>query len=254
METFEPLSVAKLSITDIGLGADCLAKLYFKLKYGPEPPKGATITGSAFHRGVEVGLRETAKKGKLPPLDTCTDAYRDLFYAASLDANFEDGKPREWEKKGLDAIRVYHEKAMPTFEPEDEGCIERPFAVITASGRKITGKIDLVLPDRIVDHKTTSSSSLKNAAKGMQYLGYQLPLEEPTTFEYSVVNFRGRYERFAFTPSAEAVKNFVALAERLMILLENGLIIPNPRSFLCSEKWCAWYKRCPFSRSLWGVH
>jgi len=243
---FSPISVTRLSVTEISLGMRCPAQLWFKLAVGPRPPKAAAVTGIAFHKGVEVALKDKVKSGRIEP-EPARDAFVESFRIEALDADFEGENPDVWEKTGLEALDVYLRRVCPTFEPDKEDDIEQHFEIQTRSGLVISGIIDLIDGDgTLIDHKTTNRNP-KQGANGLQYIAYQLPLKEIRPFKYSVIALSTRKtEMFEKQTSLEQVRSFVEAAEHLAANLRLGNIVPNPMNVLCSERWCGWWNLCPF--------
>lgn len=245
---FEPKEVKRLSISDISLGFKCRAALWFKLHLGPLPPSGAMVIGNAFHKGTEVALKEVAKCGKLPPISVVTDAYNDQFKVEILEAALEDGeKPSDIENDGLETIKAYYDKQLPLFEPACEEDVEYPFKLEVEPDKVVTGRIDLILPSKIVDHKTTGSYNLTTATKGIQKWGYQLPFKSPKAFAYSVICLKNQktslFDLQITKYQMEAFKNSI---RALFRTLELGLIEPAPDAIICSPTSCGYWKHCPF--------
>ena len=121
----------------------------------------AAVQGTAAHFGAEVGYREKAKHGTLPPVSVPLDAARDQLTEAFRQGEIEFDTPRggvtltqgDAEKQLRAMVMSYHRTIAPEVEPL---LIEERLEAEIKPGLILSGKPDIVCrePKAIRDHKT----------------------------------------------------------------------------------------------------
>ena len=116
------------------------------------------------------------------------------------------------------------------------------------------GTVDLVLqgPDgwyRIVDHKSAkkkwpkNKESHRNTPQPGFYIGalQEVLQDDNVTFTYDIASWKGDFQRIDAPRTVAQVD---------AVLLEGNTFLPNTTSFLCTERFCDHWLKCPYGVAL----
>jgi len=242
----------------------------FKFQYIDQRPGVLTsrlVVGLAYHNTVALALNH--KKLGLP-LDhkEIAEAFNDFWQHEIRDKviHDEDGILQieattvDWGKddpklllsSGTRLAQKYNHFVVPKLNPI---AVERGHTV-TVEGipLPITGRLDLELPNKVVDHKFKKNPIRDNELeKDMQSMFYALLKGTPLTMEYHQAIEPRAWDNFPkdaglVTASIVRTQGDVDWLKQLLKeywrQIENEIFPPNPTSFLCSMDWCPYYINC----------
>jgi hypothetical protein len=170
--------------------------------------------------------------------------------SALIVAYFDQGRvwPNEYEVKMVEKSVM-----LPLFP--DDGHTEGMWA------RK--GTVDLVLqgPDgwfRIVDHKTAkkkwqkNKESHRNTPQPGFYIGalQEVLQDNNVTFTYDIASWKGDFQRIDAPRTVAQIDAVRSKAQLTAGLLEGTTFLPNTTSFLCTERFCDYWLKCPYGAIL----
>ena len=127
--------------------------------------------------------------------------------------------------------------------------------------RKGTGDLVLQGPDgwhRIVDHKTAkkkwqkNKESHRNTPQPGFYIGalQEVLQDNNVTFTYDIASWKGDFQRIDAPRSVAQVDAVMSKAQLTAGLLEGNTFLPNTTSFLCTERFCDYWLKCPYGEIL----
>ena len=240
----------RIRVSEISMGMRCPLQYYFLKTIGPRPPSAALVTGTSFHKAMEVNFKEKAKSGLDAPLDVCTDAFNDTFKGELLETEWRDDDPNEFMNKGVLMVKKAKEILTPPIQVEKEEDIERTF-IIDCGDFEIKGTCDLKLPEKegLIDWKTSSKMWYQNRAE-KEVQGYLYPLgitpieEELLPLSFNVLSYAGKTGAFPVQHTREAAGFIVETARNLIRMVKRDEPIVNPYNMYCGEKYCGWYNLC----------
>jgi len=125
------------------------------------------------------------------------------------------------------------------------------------------GTVDLVLqgPDgwyRIVDHKSAkkkwpkNKESHRNTPQPGFYIGalQEVLQDDNVTFTYDIASWKGDFQRIDAPRTVAQVDAVMSKAQLTAGLLEGNTFLPNTTSFLCTERFCDHWLKCPYGVAL----
>jgi len=259
-----------MSITQLSMYQKCGVQYEFRYAMGIKIPPGVQqIRGSAVHRSIAYNYRQKiGSKEDLPP-----DVLKDVA-AQAVDESFagEVLLQEEEETVGVAKLRdatkdtvvgmtqVYREKLSPQIQPVavEEHVTVTPDPKLYP--RALTGIEDLVDSNRIVhDTKTAAKKPNADAADKSQQLTMYSILEKarsgqaPAGLALDTLIETASGNR---SVDVQVTQRTAEDANRLLLRLttalhgiEAGVFIPtNPENWWCSQKWCGYYRICPYVR------
>ena len=221
----------------------------------PTIPNAIMVTGTAVHKGAEVGYTEKIQTKKLPPVDVLTDAAVEEFKEKIKEAKTDEEDISKYEKAVVEDTKLYHSSVMKQVEPV---AVEKRYVVKLDNPfiEEIGGTADIVLKNGIGDIKLTLRKAVADRYK-LQLSTYAILAErvEGKPFNYAeihnIVNEKSAY----IIPVSLALKQTKFIINNLIdsvTAVLSGQVLPeiafrgNPTSFLCDKKYCDFYDRCPF--------
>ena len=224
----------------------------------PMIPNVRMTVGTAVHKGAEVGYTEKIKDGKLPPVSVLKDAAIEEFHKKlkEEEPEMEDTQPSDWEHVILTDIDLY----KPVMEETQPKKVEQHYEIQLGSPivEKVAGTADIILDGAIADIKTTARKAVPSNYT-LQLSVYALLASRNDNKDYTQAIIHNIvHEKAAHVlplklnvPQARYVVN--TLIDKVEAYYEGKapgevLFSGNPASPLCSEKYCNFYKICPFVR------
>lgn len=251
---------------------DCSLRFYYREIMGLKmPASGKSRLGSALHRATAV--YDTPRlTGQAPNLTEACDALIETIEKPDEDVTWDDDfQPATAEAIGLALTKKYAEKIAPTREYRAVEIHCEAMDIATDAGVvRITGTTDRV---RATEDGREGISDIKSGSRAVSPDGradtkghhlqtgvYRLlaehalerPLDAPdeiiglNTAKTDAAQRVGTAEiRDSRTPLVgyDEVPGLIELAGRM---LKTGSFPPNPRSVLCSPKFCPGYSKCRF--------
>jgi len=222
----------------------------------PMIPNVRMTAGTAVHKGAEVGYTEKIKSGSLPPVSVLKDAAIEEFHKKLKEdePEMEDTRPEDWERVILTDIDLY----KPTMEVTQPKKVEERYEIPLGSPvvEKVAGTADIVLDGAIADIKTTARKAVPTHYT-LQLSVYALLASRVDNEDYTKAIIHNIVHEKAVhvlplrlnVPQARFVVN--TLIDKIEAYYNDAapaevLFSGNPASPLCSEKYCNYYKVCPF--------
>jgi hypothetical protein len=262
----QAVSVRRFSASKLSNAEACLKKFEFSFEKHPVVPSESRIVGWSYHAGQEAHYRARMGGVKLSPSDRNLAALA-RFEADSV-AMIDMGV--KWESSANDAFGKVIVMLNAYFDggyewPEDYRVIdvENKFVIDWIPGWEAVGVADIVLEDPcgwliVDDHKTSGKKWAYNKhdprknGQGPWYAHWHEQLyQRPTLVTFSVMTYKGDFERRLATPRPDQVEAVMARAEGFARLLDAGVALPgNPSSTLCNAKWCDYWTICEWGAAI----
>lgn len=252
----------------LGDASICLRRLQYGLdKTLPEGASEPRIIGTAYHSGLEAYYKARRDGEVLDATKTMT---------AALDG-FNAAIPEGWTGWDTDYETAYAKVFTMVLKylegehywPYDYQILEIEWRFdlqVPGTDLMISGTADLVLRDTtgkivIADHKTSGKGWQKgketprHKEQGPFYLyAWWLATGEMGSWAYDIMSYEGKFDRRFVYPTTAEIMATVKKAEILSPIVElakQGLELPgNTTHFLCGEKWCDHWHRCPMGSAM----
>lgn len=217
-------------------------------------PNLQMVTGTAVHKGAEVGYTEKIEKGTTPPLDVLTDAAVEEFHdRLKEDIKLDGEDPGKYEKIVVEDVKLYR----PTIETTAPKAVEKFFKVPLNSPyiEAVQGTADIVFQNGIGDIKVTNKKATAANYKFQLSVYALLAQKCGENFEFAeihnVVNAKAVHVlplKLAKEQTRYIINNLIS---KIHLFFEKGiegevLFTGNPSSFLCDKRYCDLYAVCPF--------
>jgi len=257
-----------LSYSSIHTLAICGRRFKFQyIEHRPGVLTSRLVGGLTYHNTLALALNH--KRLGLPLDHTeIADAFNDFWQHEIRDKviHDEDGVPQveattvDWGeddpeqlfKNGMRLAQKYNHLWIPKMAPVE---VERELTIkVEGIPIPITGRLDLELADRVVDHKFKKRAFRQgDLEKDLQSMFYALLKGPPLTMEYhqaiehmAWVNFPQDAGLVLATVirTQSDVDWLNQLLREYWKQIENEIFPPNPTGFLCSMDWCPYYINC----------
>lgn len=249
---------------------DCATRWEFKNIQGLRlPARGQSVLGTALHKGTAI-FDKRRMLGEAAHVDEAIGATVDAINKPDGLVAWDDDLSRELaEKVGRSLTGEYVEKigSKRVFEAVELQCdaldVDTDHGVI-----RLTGSTDRIYQTADGQHGIADFKSGKKAVHtdgvaetkghGLQVGVYQLMAQQASgermTAPAQIVGLHtaptrprvGIGEIADPTRSLLGTPDKPGLIEVAANMLKSGLFPPNPKSNLCSAKWCPGYTRCPY--------
>ena len=234
--------------TELDLLQRCPLQYEFFKTVGPMPPSAALHLGSSYHEGQRAGFKGKLETGDYNLVQVC-DAYSDYFDKYhDLSVVFADEeKPGDLKDVGIKLLSAYALTQADLVQPvEVEKSISRES--VNLPGVILTGKIDLITADAIIDHKTTSrlpsETDLANDIQANTYLLLHPVESGEFRFHYAHKTKLAIFEKITHrTPKEQTWFQEILLARYVRMIIA-GIFPPSTEGYWCSESYCGWYLLC----------
>jgi CRISPR/Cas system-associated exonuclease Cas4 (RecB family) len=225
----------------------CAAKWYFRYVLGLREPKtGSLAVGSAFHKAITENFRRKIASGRDLPLGEVAEIYDHEWQSQLAEADLRDDEDRdELHRVGAALTEKYLTEAAATIQP---AAVEQ-FVEGVIGGVKVQGYVDLLDTEgRIID--------LKTAAKKPTGISHDYAFQL-TSYTMITPGASGecRLDTITKTKTIQIVQEPWRIgaddrryAETMYPMVQDGmrtgLYIPNRAGFLCSRRYCGYWRRC----------
>lgn len=255
----------------LSLLSKCGMMAYYRVVEGiREPPAIALIEGTAAHGGIGANLSEKIATGALLPEEAVADVAANTF---QREWDGREGDPvldEDERRMGIDrvlgqskdrAVRmaVQHARVIaPTIEPI---AVEREIVVdVPGFPYKIKGTLDVQERTRIRDSKTSGKKKTQRDAERSVQLAMYTELVRiadgvaPTEVCLDVMikpTTSGRVDtQVLIAPAPTDPEPLRRRIEAAAHVLHSGAFYPvdptGPGAWICTEKFCGYYHRCPY--------
>lgn len=226
-----------------------------------QKPSAVAGLGTSLHRGAEVGYLEKIKTGKLPPLSVLQDAAVETWKECNKnpDLDYDAGDDYDnLESQLLESLSKYYSVVMPKTTPEN---VEMRYTIAIDSDIVdcVSGSIDIDTPTGIADIKMTKKRLAPEKYTLQQSIYSVLKEANGKKADYVEIHNvirKGDVEVKNLPIKKDYAKFWV---NSIIDTLEEFDRTKNPRlfrgsspvsNFLCSDKWCGYWKICPFVKGL----
>lgn len=249
---------------------DCPRKAYYRyVEEVPSPKTAALVRGSACDEGWnEYLLRKI--DGEDMPLEDLLTAVEENFRAdvrkngGVSEIDWGDSNARATLDSALELAAIWHGELGPQIQPT---AVQVEYHRRLKSGRDFVGFTDYeglvplgvgdAMATVVGDNKTGSRAMPQgDADKALQPSAYGWLKDEPITFAFTraIETKSGTHKTETILTSRSKAANewygeMVETVERGWVA---GVFPPNPKSNLCSPKWCPFFERCQPHRTLSG--
>ena len=249
---FSLLGVRHVSASSIGMYQRCPRQWAYRYVLGLKvPPDGGLITGLGVHRAAEVGMLHKRDTGENPDPDesatTAAEYVTEQVATGEVQLN-DDEHAGAMTDKAARVSSAWAEHAAPKVMPVD---VEQQFDIEVA-GVDVTGRMDVITAERVVDWKTTGKSpNADEHRQSVQTEIYALATGKPLTYTFLVDLKSGVKVADVDINEADAARarrfatDTVAEVARGMAL---GIWPRSRKGWHCSAKWCGYYERCMAGR------
>lgn len=252
-----------LSPSRINMWERCQMQYFYREVEGRKTPPGiALVIGGSVDSSVNADLQAKIDTGSLLPLDAVQTTARD-----HLENEWAGGvqqEPDEPADKGdvidltVRLATLHHQAVAPLRKPV---AVQHNFGVQVDERTKLTGHIDCLEADAVVDTKTINKTP--SEIKGDHMVQVQLyavgvkanggPLPSKVKLDYLVKNKTVKTELLeapVTTVTAQSALDRLSVTARVIhTALKTGDFMPAPAdSYICAEKWCGYFSHCPFAR------
>jgi CRISPR/Cas system-associated exonuclease Cas4 (RecB family) len=225
----------------------CSARYYYrKVRRLPDPKTGSLLIGSCVHEALGQSFAEKVETKRDLPLAGVMALYRNAWSAMAPDTEFrEDEDPNEMKAEGEALATKYLEEAAPKIEP---AAVEIPLSG-RIGGTQVRAIIDLLDVDgRVIDIKTAARKPSEVSADYRFQVATYCQLTPGATGE-------ARVDTLVKTKTPQLVQISIAIdaadlaqTERIYPRVQQsiraGIFLPNRQSYLCSRRYCSFWRAC----------
>lgn len=254
---------AVLSPSKIDLFLRCQAAWAFRYLDGlKKPPSAAMALGNAHDATTNAVYTAKMVEGRTPPLGDSIDRFAHEWDEARGNVeDWGDDDPRHLQAVGVRATELWHKRAARYVEPEQVQPKLRTTLRDAERGEDfdVIGYADLIAKvsghRTIVDHKMGRRSwAPADVVRSTQSVAYPVLVGDINRFAIHstrIGNDRSTYVSFnAITRQVRDTDrtgfvNQAVLARRQMrSTIASGDFVPNRSHFLCSRRWCGYWREC----------
>lgn len=244
-----------LSPTRLMMFERCELQYHFRYILGIKSLPGIALhRGGSVHEGIEFNLKHKIETGQLKPLSEVKDLVSDTF-----DKKVEEEGVVEEEKENIgsakdSAIRLselHYTDRAPMIVPVE---VEKGIAA-TIEDMRVEGWIDIVEKDKIIDTKTRSKAlSISDLDRNTQFIFYsyalklegnEIPFQLDALIDTKVPKVQSEiisYDNMDYELLHLRVAN-------MKKALDAGDFRPcDSSSWICTPKFCGYFKDCAFGR------
>ncbi len=228
------------------------------------PPGIAARRGSATHKGAEINNKNLVILGESLPLDDLRDATRDEYmrlvkeegvFIPSEQKSEANALLNDGLNQSLSSIEKYYTDVAPIIKPIGaEAYVKADIGL----DLPIAGTIDLSEKNRIRDMKIKGRADNQEWADREIQPSFYYELFNalygyyPDEFIYDEIvplKTKTNYVQIPTKRDREALERWKLYLRAFLRDLNAGIFRPaEPGHFLCSEKWCGYFKSCPYAR------
>jgi RecB family exonuclease len=234
---------------------------YRHIDHLPDPPTGALTQGSAVHAAVAENMRQKIEtKQDLPAAGVkalfreawsllVAGEFPDPFGRPKLAPEFaENEDPRQLAEEGEALTLKYLDEYCPAIQP---AAVEFPVEGRIA-GVEVKGFIDLLDTDgRIIDLKVVKRSPHEDKVSPdhrFQVATYRKLLDTRVSgaarVDHLVKNKSPKIVRQDYTIQDCDLEECEKMYPLVQQAIRTGLFLPNRSSYICSRKYCAFWRAC----------
>ena len=242
------IGVKWLSASSIGMYQRCPRQWAYRYALGMKlPPDAGLVTGLGVHHAAEAGMIHKRDTGENPEPEmaatVAAEYVGEQLASGEVKLNDDDHAGAITDK----AVRVstaWANEAAPHVDPVE---IEYKFDIEVA-GIDVTGRMDVITAERVVDWKTSGKSpNADEHIQSPQTELYALATGKPITYTF-LVDLKSGVKVADVEIPALVTQHAARMATDTVIEVARGMALgiwPRTRKgWHCSKKWCGYYDRC----------
>lgn len=246
------IGLRHVSASQISMYQRCPRQWAYRYVLGVKiPPSGALINGSGVHMAAEQGMLDKLDNGANPDPDQSAGIAHDYVIDACKDGEVmlsPDEQPGEIADKSARMASTWASDAAPNVTPVD---VEATIDTVI-SGIPVTGRLDVITEDSVIDWKTASRSPTKSDLENsIQTQIYQTMTAMPMRYVH-LVDKKAGVEVVESEIAAPDLKAQQAQTESTVAGVASGMALGvwprNRQGWHCSSRWCGYYDRCMAGR------
>jgi RecB family exonuclease len=240
----------------------CPAQWRFRhIDHLPDPPTGALTQGSAVHAAIAENFREKIETKRDMPLAGVRTLFReawallvkgefpDVFGRPKLPPEFaEDEDPETLRAEGEALTLKYLDECCPSIQPD---AVEMPVEG-RVGGVEVKGFIDLLdTSGRIIDLKVVKRSPQEDKVSPdhrFQVATYRKLLGNRVSgaarIDHLVKNKSPKIVRQEYTIQPCDLEECEKMYPLVQQSIRTGLFLPNRSSYMCSRRYCSFWRQC----------
>lgn len=251
--------------SDLGLLELCAYAYYLKnIMRIPEPKSWAATKGTACHKAREKNFTAKIQTKQDLPLSDCQDAARDAVNQETqtgeflkdpdLDMSIKDAAGAVIDR-AIGLVKMDHTLLYPTIQPERVE--QQVVAELPGYEFDLQGKLDLTIPRKIVDLKTSKRKwdedrpyeSNQPATYGILFRADQGFWPEGFRFDILVDTKEPKTQVFEIQISDARYQGVLDRYSNLAQMIQAGIFPPcSPGHWKCDIKYCGYYPTCKYSK------
>ena len=247
-----------LSPSSITQYMKCSAQYMFKKIIGPTPPTIALLYGKSIDEAINVDLEQKIETREDLPVDDLKDAFVTGWdEGKQLTLFHSNDKPEELREIGVKSIEHWHKDIANSVQPSHVQ--EKLFVEFEDFDYNILQFADVITEDRvIIDNKTAGRSiTEKNGIISVPHdhrlqltlydIGFKVNYgKEPTELglDYLIKNKTPKSQRTRWKPNKTDKNYALTLFKGVAKGIDNETYIPNRSHFMCSKRFCAYWREC----------
>lgn len=221
------------------------------LLHSPDTGGAASAIGTSYHEALRL-MNSDWKRGKLKPRTVTLRRYEERF---KQQLKAEAKKLRPEERNRIDAtvpevraiLNDWFNQLRVRVEPHEVGLVEQN-QLYSVGGIPVRVIIDLLLPDRVLDYKSSASTRKVQWERRFQFKLYAV-VAQRSKVEVVKLARHGKssgieLEEINYQMPKIAKEVEWTLRAAVNVISKRAFTPPDPESWFCSSKWCDHWKRC----------
>jgi CRISPR/Cas system-associated exonuclease Cas4 (RecB family) len=230
----------------------------FKKQLGPKPPGIALLYGKSVDNAINVDMEQKIVTRENLPSDDVKDAFVTEYDNNKDDTFFhKDDKPDVLREVGINSVGKWADEIAEKIQPIS---VQEKLAIeFDDFNYDILQFADVITEDKIIiDNKTAGRSVPQKDGEykisndhmlqlTMYGIGYKENHNEEVNelgLDYLIKNKNPKIQQVRWKPNDEDKKYALSLIQNVAKGIDNETYIPNRSSFMCSKKFCAFWKEC----------
>lgn len=247
-----------LSPSSITQYMKCSAQYMFKKLLGPKPPSIALLYGKSVDSAINVNMEQKIESRTDLPTDDVKDAFVTEYDDGKQDTFFhKDDKPEELREIGINSVGKWADEIAEKIQPIS---VQEKLAIkFDDFHYDILQYADVITENKIIiDNKTAGRSvPQKNGEYKISHdhmfqltmygIGYKINYNEDIKelgLDYLIKNKSPKIQQVRWKPNNTDKKYTLGLIKNVANGIDNETYIPNRSHFMCSKKFCAYWKEC----------
>ena len=247
-----------LSPSSITQYIKCSAQYMFKKVIGPMPPTIALLYGKSIDRAINVDLEQKINTREDLPAGDLKDAF-----VTSWDKDkqstifFKNDKPEDLREVGVKSIDLWHKDIAKSVQPSHVQ--EKLFVEFEDFNYNILQFADVITEEKVIIDNKTAGRSIPSKDGNiavphdhrlqltMYDIGYETNYgERPQELglDYLIKNKTPKSQRTRWKPNNDDRSYTMNLFKSVAKGIDNETFLPNRGHFMCSKRFCAYWKEC----------